>query len=221
MSEQDDTNPGASKVEKMNAGVDAGKKQWPSSEAAAQAGAGAVGSGGASDQLHKADSAERPALGHPSYESLEAQLTEAEQKLNDHWNEVMRARAEMENTRRRAAKDVESARKYALEKFTNDLLPVADSLGHALQCEYGDNQFAKSIHEGVDMTMNMLLQTLERYGVKQIDPVMGAVFDPLHHQAVSTEAMPDVAPNSVVRVLQKGYLLNERLIRPAMVIVAK
>lgn len=213
MPEQDDTNPGASKAEKMNAGVEAGKKQWPSPEDAAQAGAGAAGSGG--------DSAERPALEHPSYEAIEALLNETELKLNEHQNEVMRARAEMENTRRRAAKDVESARKYALEKFTNDLLPVADSLGHALQCEYGDNQFAKSIHEGVEMTMNMLLQTLDRYGVKQIDPLMGAVFDPLHHQAVSTEALPDAAPNTVVRVLQKGYLLNERLIRPAMVIVSK
>ncbi len=221
MAEQDNGNTGASKAERMNAGSESAKKRWPSPEDAAageQAGAEAP-----SDQHHTHDSQqtdEASALGHPSYQRLEDQLTETEQKLNEHWNEVMRSRAEMENTRRRAAKDVENARKFALEKFVNDLLPVVDSLGHALECEYGDNQFAKSIHEGVDLTMNMLYQTLERYGVKQVNP-LGEPFDPQHHQAVSTEESAQVASNSVVRVLQKGYLLNDRLIRPAMVVVAK
>jgi molecular chaperone GrpE len=89
-----------------------------------------------------------------------------------------------------------------------------------LECEFGENQFARSIHEGVDMTMNMLLQTLDRYGIKQVNP-LGAVFDPNQHQAVSMEESAEAKPNTVLRVLQKGYLLNDRLIRPAMVVVAK
>ncbi len=211
----DDSDVGQSKADSMNAGVNQGKK-WPTPEEVDQ-------SDQASSDTTTADSKEEheaPALDHPSYESLENKLTEAEQKMNEYWNEVMRTRAEMENTRRRCENDVVQARKFALTKFAGDLLSVADSLGHALACEYGDNQFARSIHEGVDMTMNMLLQTFERYGIKQIDPV-GMMFDPNQHQAVSTEEVPDMKTNTVVRVLQKGYLLNDRLIRPAMVVVAK
>lgn len=211
----DDSDVGQSKADTMNAGVNQGKK-WPTPEEVGQ-------SDQASSDASTADSKEgheAPALDHPSYESLENKLTEAEQKMNEYWNEVMRTRAEMENTRRRCENDVVQARKFALTKFAGDLLSVADSLGHALACEYGDNQFARSIHEGVDMTMNMLLQTFERYGIKQIDPV-GMMFDPNQHQAVSTEEVLDMKTNTVVRVLQKGYMLNDRLIRPAMVVVAK
>lgn len=224
--QDDDASNGASKAEKMNAGVDPGKKKWPTPEEVAQADQNAAaadssGTADSSDQAEKAaDSAEHAALEHPSYESLEAQLTETEQKLNEYWNEVMRARAEMENTRRRADKDIANARKFALEKFSNDLLPVVDSLGHALECEFGDNEFARSIHEGVNMTMNMFLQTMERYGIKQVNP-LGEVFDPNQHQAVSIEESPEAKPNTILRVLQKGYLLNDRLVRPAMVVVAK
>ena len=226
--QDDDAKKQPSKAEKMNAGVEPGKKKWPTPEEVALeedesvGGTSDIGGAAGAEQQPgaQADSSEAPALGHPSYQKLEDQLTETEQKLNEYWNEVMRARAEMENTRRRAALDVEKARKFALEKFSNDLLPVVDSLGHALECEYGDNQFARSIHEGVDMTMNMLLQTLDRYGIKQVNP-LGAVFDPNQHQAVSIEESAGAKPNTVVRVLQKGYVLNDRLIRPAMVVVAK
>jgi molecular chaperone GrpE len=218
--QDDNASDGASKAEKMNAGVDPGKKKWPTPEEVAQADQNAAAAN-SSDQAEKSvDSTEPASLEHPSYESLEAQLTETEQKLNEYWNEVMRARAEMENIRRRAEKDVANARKFALEKFSNDLLPVVDSLGHALQCEFGDNEFARSIHEGVNMTMNMFLQTMERYGIKQVNP-LGEIFDPNQHQAVSIEESPEAKPNTILRVLQKGYLLNDRLVRPAMVVVAK
>ena len=133
---------------------------------------------------------------------------------------MMRAKAEVENVRRRAERDVVNARKFALEKFLGELLPVIDSLGHALQCEFGDNAFAKSIHEGVEMTANMLNQTMERYGVKAVDP-MGQPFDPNQHQAIGMEPAGDQAPNTVIRVMQKGFVLNERVIRPAMVVVSK
>lgn len=219
--QDDDTSQGASKADAMNAGVNQGKKKWPTPEEIDQAEVQATDLADEGDLGSQAtDSIDKPALEHPAYEALEAQLTATEQKVNEHWNEVMRARAEMENTRRRAERDVTNARKFALEKFSNDLLPVVDSLGHALECEFGDNEFARGIHEGVDLTMTMLLQTLERYGIKQVNP-LGEVFDPNLHQAVSTEEVADAKPNSVVRVLQKGYLLNERLIRPAMVVVAK
>ncbi len=215
---EDDTDVGQSKADSMNAEVKQGKK-WPTPEEVdpvAQAASEAPTAQAADSKV----GAEAPALEHPSYESLENKLTETEQKLNEYWNEVMRSRAEMENTRKRCETDVVQARKFALTKFAGDLLPIVDSLSHALACEYGDNQFARSIHEGVEMTMNMLLQTFERFGIKQIDPV-GAIFDPNLHQAVSTEEVPGMKTNTVVRVLQKGYSLNDRLIRPAMVVVAK
>ncbi len=215
--EEDESEVGQSKADSMNAGVNQSKK-WPTPEEVEQSDKSPDAN--ASQAADTKTKPESPALDHPSYESLENKLTEAEQKINEYWNEVMRSRAEMENVRRRAETDVVQARKFALTKFAGDLLGVADSLGHALACEYGDNQFARSIHEGVEMTMNMLLQTFERYGIKQIDPV-GQNFDPNQHQAVSTEEVPDMKTNTVVRVLQKGYVLNDRLIRPAMVIVAK
>jgi molecular chaperone GrpE len=222
--QDDDADQGSSKADAMNAAVNQGKKKWPTPEEAVKAEQNTDTPVSESESSVAAGAttplSEKPALGHPSYESLEAQLTETEQKLTEHWNEVMRARAEMENTRRRAEIDVSNARKFALTKFATDLLPVLDSLGHALECEFGDNQFARSIHEGVEMTMNMLMQTLDRYGIKQVNPV-GMPFDPNQHQAVSTEESPDAKTNTVVKVFQKGYLLNDRLIRPAMVVVAK
>ena len=202
---EDDTDVGQSKADSMNAEVKEGKK-WPTPEEVDQA--DTASSEAATAQA--ADSkvgGEAPALEHPSYESLENKLTETEQKLNEYWNEVMRSRAEMENTRKRCETDVVQARKFALTKFAGDLLPIVDSLSHALACEYGDNQFARSIHEGVEMTMNMLLQTFERFGIKQIDPV-GVIFDPNLHQAVSTEEVQGMKTNTVVRVLQKRLFVE-------------
>lgn len=214
----DDSEVGQSKADTMNAEVNQGKK-WPTPEEVEPV-AKAASEASTAQAADTKVGGEAPALDHPSYEALEIKLTETEQKLNDYWNEVMRSRAEMENTRKRCETDVLQARKFALTKFAGDLLPIVDSLSQALACEYGDNQFARSIHEGVEMTMNMLLQTFERFGIKQIDPV-GAIFDPNLHQAVSTEEVQGMKTNTVVRVLQKGYSLNDRLIRPAMVIVAK
>jgi len=214
--DQDNNQP--SKAEQMNSGVEKSGKKWPTPEEAA--GEAQAAGAGESDGEGEGEGEEKEALEHPTYEGLEGQLTETEQKVNEYWNEMMRAKAEMENIQRRAERDVSHARKFALEKFLNDLLPVIDSLGHALDCEYGDNEFANSIHEGVDMTMNMLMQTMEKYGVKVIDP-QGEAFDPTHHEAIGMEEGGDVAANTVIKVMQKGYLLNDRLVRPAMVVVAK
>ncbi|MBA2654197.1 MAG: nucleotide exchange factor GrpE [Gammaproteobacteria bacterium] len=157
-------------------------------------------------------------LEHDSYKELENKLTEMEIKANDFWNQQLRTQAELDNVRRRSERDVANAHKYALEKFVNDLLPVIDSLERALQSDVSDNAFAQNIHTGIELTMDLFLKTLEKYGVKQLDP-QNEIFNPELHQAIATQ--PSDAPaNTVLEVLQRGYLLNDRLIRPALVVVA-
>lgn len=160
------------------------------------------------------------ALGHPSYEELENKLNEAETAMNEYKNAVLRSQAEMENMRRRLERDVSNAHKYSLEKFINELLPVMDGLERGLAIEVGDNEFAKRMHEGLEMTRSLMLKTLEKFAVKQVDP-LGEPFNPELHQAISMQSDPSVAANTVINVMQKGYLLNDRLIRPALVIVSK
>lgn len=151
-------------------------------------------------------------------ESLKQALAEAQAKVDDYWQRVLRAEADQDNTRKRAARDVESAHKYALEKFVSDLLPVVDSLEMGLVAAI-ENAEAEKIREGMELTLKMLLDVLKKYGVEQLDP-LGEPFDPQLHQAMSTQPTSEVPPNTVTAVMQKGYTLNERLVRPAMVMVA-
>ncbi|MFQ3325140.1 MAG: molecular chaperone GrpE [Pseudomonadales bacterium] len=146
-------------------------------------------------------------------EQLKAQLAEAK-------DQVVRAAADSQNTRRRAEKDVEGARRYALEKFSADLLPVVDNLERALASVEGDDDALKPIIEGVELTLKSFIDVLAKYKVEQINPE-GEPFDPQLHQAVGMVPNPDVEPNSVLHVAQKGYSLNGRVIRAAMVMVAK
>lgn len=159
-------------------------------------------------------------LEHPSYIELEKKLTKAEELANENWNQHLRTQAELENVRRRAERDVNQAHKYSLEKIVGDLLPVADSLDQALLSEVGSNDLAKKIHQGIELTMSLFLKTLEKHGVKQINP-LGETFNPELHQAIATRPSDEYGPNAVVEVLQKGYTLNDRLIRPALVVVAE
>ena len=152
-------------------------------------------------------------------ETLEEEISEAEQQLSDAQDKLIRAHAEMENIRRRAERDVANAHKYALEKFVSSLLPVVDSLEQALQHSCDDDS-AKAIHEGIELTMKMFLDTLKKSGVEQVDPINDN-FNPQFHEAMSMVDHPDAEPNTVIEVFQKGYLLNGRLVRPARVIVAK
>ncbi|GAA0696444.1 nucleotide exchange factor GrpE [Marinobacterium maritimum] len=131
-----------------------------------------------------------------------------------------RAQAEIQNIRRRAEQDVEKAHKFGLEKFANELLPVVDSLERAIEATQGDDEQTKAIREGVEMTLNMFLSGMEKFNVEQVNPE-GQPFNPEHHQAMSMVPAEGVEPNTVVAVVQKGYLLNGRLMRPAMVMVAK
>ena len=168
---------------------------------------------------HTAQSAEEKAIEHPAYEELLAKLNEAEEKANRSTDQALRTQAELENIRRRAEKDVSNAHKYGLEKLINEILPVIDGIERGLAIP-APNAEAKNIHAGMEMTLGMLLKALEKYGVKQINPV-GEVFNPEQHQALSMVEKAGAAPNTVIEVMQQGYLLNDRLLRPAMVIVAK
>ena len=134
--------------------------------------------------------------------------------------QVLRVAADAENTKRRAERDANDARAYAIQKFARDLLGVADNLGRAMQHAPKDaaDPLVKNLAIGLEMTEKELLGAFERNGLKRIDPVRGARFDPHQHQAISV-VPAQLEPNSVVMVLQKGYLINDRVLRPALVTV--
>ena len=145
--------------------------------------------------------------------ALAAELEQAREQ-------VLRAQAEVQNTRRRAEQDVDRARKYALERFCGELLPVVDNLERALESASGDDEQVRPIAEGVELTLKSFLNALGKFNIEPVDPA-GEPFDPQYHQAMSSVENPDVEPNTVVAVMQKGYTLNGRLVRPAMVMVSK
>ncbi len=151
-----------------------------------------------------------------SMPSLEESLRQAELKAAEHHDAWLRAKAETENVRRRAQDDITKAAKFAAERFAGAMLPVKDSLEAALAV---DNQTLDKLREGVELTLKQLVAAFEGANLTEEDP-LGRKFDPNMHQAIST-VDSDAEPNTVVTVLQKGYLLNERVIRPAMVMVAK
>ena len=132
---------------------------------------------------------------------------------------ALRAQADAMNVQRRAEQEIEKARKFALERFCGDLLSVVDNLERALESS-GDEQGSAALAEGVELTRKGFMDVLAKYGVEAVDPT-GEPFDPETAQAMSMVEQPDAEPNSVVAVMQKGYLLNGRLLRPAMVMVAK
>jgi len=151
---------------------------------------------------------------------LELAVAAAKTTVADQKDSVIRAKAEVDNIRRRAAQDVEKARKFALEKFAGEMLVSVDNLERALQNIDKDNEANKGIVEGVELTLQGLISSLEKFGVKAVDP-QDQPFNPELHQAMSMQEVPDVPPNTVIAVMQKGYELNGRLIRPAMVMVSK
>ena len=145
------------------------------------------------------------------------QLLEQVAKAND---QVLRVQAEMQNVRRRAERDVESAHKFALDKFAADLLPIVDNLERALAAIDAAGEGQKSVAEGLELTLKSFVEVLARYKIEAIDPA-GQPFDAELHQAVSMEPNPDLEANTVMDVFQKGYTLNGRLVRPAMVVVSQ
>ena len=161
-----------------------------------------------------------PAVATDELSALQQQLATAVAAAQEEKDRALRIAAEMENLRRRSAQDVEKAHKFALEKFAGELLPVIDSLERALELADRDNETLKPMMEGVELTLRAMLTTVGKFGVEQVNP-MGDAFDPNRHQAISMVENGNVAPNSVMAVMQKGYELNGRVIRPAMVMVAR
>lgn len=153
---------------------------------------------------------------------LEARIEEAvAAALAEQADSVLRAHAEVQNMRRRCEQDVEKAHKFALERFSTDLLTVIDNLERALAAVADkDDEAIVPLREGVELTLKGFLETCEKFNIKQVNPE-GEPFDPQQHQAMSMVPNPDVEPNTVVAVVQKGYTLNDRVIRPAMVMVSK
>lgn len=157
-------------------------------------------------------------------EHPESLLEDLRAKADENWNHYLRAQAEMENIRRRHEKELENAHKYGLEKFANELLPVIDSLEMGLASipeDDGGSDVAAKTREGMELTLKQLQSAVEKFGIQPVEPAIGDPLDPERHQAMSTQESSEVAPNGITAVMQKGYLLNDRLLRPAMVMVAK
>lgn len=154
------------------------------------------------------------------YEALNAKLSEAEAAASAARDGQLRALAELDNVRKRAEREIDGARKYGSERVLGDLLAIGDSLELGLKAANAPEATVQSIREGMALTSKQLAMFFEKFGVAVVDPA-GQLFDPTYHEAVSALPSADVAPNHVISVMQKGYRLHERLLRPAMVIVAK
>ena len=147
------------------------------------------------------------------------QVEALQQKLSTLGEQLLREQAEMQNVRRRAQRDIESAHKYALEKFAGELLSVVDNLERAIDAIDAGDESQKAVAEGLELTLKTFIEVLAKYNVEAVEPE-GQPFDAELHQAVSTVPNKDVEPNTVINVFQKGYTLNGRLMRPAMVVVS-
>ena len=167
------------------------------------------------------DGCEKPVTAESKVQDeLIKQVTEAQAKIAELTDAVLRTKADAENMRRRMQTDVENAHKYGLERSVRELLPIIDSLEHSLAMPIGDvGDLVKKMHEGVELTHQMFLTALSKMSVEQVNPLYED-FDSKLHEAVKTEAVEKAKPGSVVQVLQRGYTLSGRLVRPALVVVA-
>jgi molecular chaperone GrpE len=161
-------------------------------------------------------------LGEHEYtiEELKQELAEAKQKAHDNWDKAVRVQAEMENLKKRTQKDLEDAHKFALASFAKELLSVLDSLVLGLQAATGDSEEVQKFRVGSEMTIKQFETVFAKFNIVAIDP-LGQPFNPEQHQAMVMQEVEGAQPNTVVNVFQKGYMLNGRLLRPAMVVVAK
>lgn len=155
-----------------------------------------------------------------SVEDLQKQLKHVQKKAEENWDKAVRTQAEMENLKRRTMKDLENAHKYGLEKFAKELLSVIDSLELGIQVSTSDNPEVVALREGSELTIKQFESVFAKFNIEAINPT-GQTFNPELHQAMTIQPSADVEPNSVLNVFQKGYILNGRLIRPAMVVVSK
>jgi molecular chaperone GrpE len=153
-------------------------------------------------------------------ENVLTRIQVLEEQLATAQDQALRVAADLQNVRRRAEQDVEKAHKFALERFANDLLPVVDSLERGLELTNPDDEAIKAVREGLELTLKLFQDTFKRYQLEALDP-HGAPFSAEHHQAMAMQESELTEPNTVLKVFQKGYLLNGRLLRPAMVVVSK
>jgi molecular chaperone GrpE len=153
-------------------------------------------------------------------EELKQALAQAQQKAQENWDKAVRAQAEMENLKKRTQKDLEDAHKFALTNFAKELLPVLDSLVLGLQAATGDSPEVQKFREGSELTIKQFESVLAKFKIEAIDPI-GQPFNAELHQAMAMHAVEGAEPNTVINVFQKGYMLNGRLLRPAMVLIAK
>ncbi len=153
-------------------------------------------------------------------ESIEQQLDQAQATIKEYWEQILRLKAEIENNRKRSVRDIENAHKYALRNFSESLLPIVDSMEMAQKAAEAKNASLESIIEGTELTMSMFIQVLKKHGLQEVNPI-GEKFDPEQHQAISMVEDKSAESNTVISVMQKGFMLNERLVRPAMVVVSK
>lgn len=172
-------------------------------------------------EQQEAESAGEASEMEVNLEQLLVKLTEAEADAQRAKDDLLRVQAEMQNLRRRTAQDIEKAHKYGQEKFSTALLSVVDNLERSLAAaSESEDEAVKAIHEGVDLTLKGFADCFSKFDIEPVDPI-GAPFDPALHQAITTQENPEVEPNTVIAVMQKGYTLHGRVIRPAMVIVSK
>jgi len=172
------------------------------------------------EQVEELDANEAMSAEQEKINELELALVVAKSTINDQKDSVIRAKAEVDNVRRRSAQDVEKARKFALDKFAAELLPVVDNLERAIESVDKEDEGQKGLAEGVELTLQSMMAALDKFGVKVVDP-LDQPFNPELHQAMSMQEIDGVAPNTVIAVMQRGYELNGRLVRPAMVMVSK
>ena len=171
------------------------------------------------DEEATTGSAQQPTSRPPDLQVLQTELEHTQAKAAEYWQLYVQARADADNIRRRTERELANAHKFALEGFVKELLPVKDSLEMGAAAS-NPNADVAQVKQGVDLTLKMLVAAMAKFGVEEVDP-LGDKFNPDLHAAMGMQPSDEVAPNTVLHVVQKGYLLNQRLVRPAMVMVAK
>lgn len=169
---------------------------------------------------HEAEGDRETPAPAPTPEELQTQLSAARAEADSLRDQALRSRAELENLRRRHAVELEKAHKYALDSFVRELLQVHDSLELGHEAALSETADLAKLHEGMALTLKLMGDVMGRFGVAPVDPI-NQPFDPEYHQAMSMQPRSDVPPNTVVAVVQKGYTLNGRLVRPALVMVSR
>jgi len=161
-------------------------------------------------------------LDHPDYLKLMDDLTKAEQDRDELKKQLLFSKADLENTRKRFERDLDSAYKYSIDRMAIELLPVIDSLERGLEIKFleENSEILKNMHAGMELTIDLFLKALQKYGVTQINP-LGEIFNPKQHEAMLMQDEPSASSNTILKVMQKGYLLHDRVLRPALVVVTK